>query len=125
MREASVTCYDTIGETVACQLQPATLHELATPYDGDNTVTAIIVPQHSSNKRKDDTFTPAAGNHQTRWHVWIKQTLHAPHLHEGELLSHALMHAGAEAQVGKRLLVLLPPRPKAVRVELECPGDKK
>lgn len=94
-------------------------------YDGENMITAKIVPQHSSAKRKDDTFPQPAGTHENRRHMRTQQTLHAPHLHEGELLSHALMHAGAEPQVGKRLLVLLPPRPEAVGVELECPRGRK
>lgn len=48
--------------------------------------------------------------------------LYDTHLHEGELLPHALVHPGAEAQVGEGLLVLLSVRPKAVWVELAGGG---
>lgn len=40
------------------------------------------------------------------------------YLDEGELLAHALVHSGAEAQVGEGLLLLLSLRPEPVRVEL-------
>lgn len=40
------------------------------------------------------------------------------YLDEGELLAHALVHAGTEAQVGEGLLLLLSLGPEPVRVEL-------
>ncbi len=47
-----------------------------------------------------------------------------PYLDEGELLAHALVHAGTESQVGERLFLLLSLRPKPVRVELSsCNHD--
>ena len=46
------------------------------------------------------------------------------YLDEGELLAHALVHSGPEAQVGEGLLLLLPLRSESVRVELRKPQSR-